>query len=350
MTTDTILCDRISGHHGDLGCLTLNRPQALNALNHPMITAITEQLLAWRDDDSIKAVIIKAVPGRAFCAGGDVRCLQQIPKSEALAFFADEYRMNQLIFNYPKPYIALLDGITMGGGAGVSIHGALRIASEQLLFAMPETSIGFFPDIGASYFLSRIPQQLGTYLGLTGHAIDIADALALGLVDHQLPSHAFDDLVKQLASTDLGTEVHGSIATIVRQFSQPAAPSALQQHATTIADIFSLPTIAAIFDALAERDDAWSQQTLATLQTKSPTSLQVSLKQLHGGLRLSFDNCMRTEFGLTQHFLQHPDFAEGVRAQLIDKDKQPQWQPASTADIDTFFNTNDTLPLEFIPS
>lgn len=342
--SDHIGISTFTGTEHTIGCLTLNRPQALNALSHAMIRTIASQLTAWEQDPALKAIVIEAMPGRAFCAGGDVKGLHSQARSDALQFFADEYRMNWQIAQLSKPYIALLDGLTMGGGAGVSIHGSHRLASEQFKFAMPETTIGFFPDIGASYFLSRLPGHVGEYLALTGTAISAADALAIGLLDALIPSTEFANAKAALADLD--------VDQVCTRFAQTPPASELSQHEADISAWFAADSIAAIIDNLTHDGSPRAQTICDQLATKSPTSLAVSLEQIRRGRHLAtLGECLQMEFGLAQRFLQHPDFKEGVRAQLIDKDKQPHWQPATIAALEPamiahFFDHRDCQPLE----
>jgi enoyl-CoA hydratase/carnithine racemase len=333
------------GTDGDLGIITLDRPAALNALSLAMIQAIDQQLEAWEKTSRIKAVVIQAVPGRAFCAGGDIRALYRAVKSGLPAperYFADEYRLNKRIYHFPKPYIALMDGITMGGGAGVSIHGTHRVATERFVFAMPETGIGFYPDVGATYFLPRLPHKIGVYLGLTGAKITAADSLALHLVDHIVETEVFPDILQSLAAASLQQHPDATVAEILNRVSKQGEKSQLMEKTATIEACFSKMLLEDIMQALQHFPDAWCQQVAALLLTKSPTSLRVTLRQLQMGGRLSFDDCMQLEYALTCRFIQGHDFLEGIRALLIDKDNKPAWQPAQieavkTADIDRYF-------------
>jgi len=256
---------------GALGLLTLDRPKALNALTHGMISSLAAQLHAWAEDGAIKAVAIRGAGDRAFCAGGDIRAVQQaaIEGSDAGALLLrDEYRMNALIGDYPKPYIALIHGICMGGGAGVSVHGKYRLADASLDFAMPETAIGFIPDIGSSYFLSRMPDETGMYLGLTGERIGLGDALALGLMTHAVAKNDFEAVIESLAQ---GRAVAESIAPFVRK----AAPGPLQAHRRRIATIFSAHSVEAILERLDRDGSDFARQTAQIIRTRSPTSLKL---------------------------------------------------------------------------
>lgn len=333
-------------HEGHLGVITLNRPKALNALTLPMILAMYEQLQAWRHQPDIGAVVIRAVPGTAFCAGGDVRWLYQQGKAhpeQALSFFWHEYRLNHLIHHLGKPYIALMDGITMGGGVGVSLHGSHPIATERFVFAMPETSIGFFPDIGASYLLNRCPQGMGMYLGLTGNRLNASEARSCGLVSAVIDSGDMDALFHALTALDLQEHAKHSIDACMASFAK-AAPDHHQNP-----QCFSQQNLDAILYCISESDETLHH----TLKQKSPLSLCITFEQLKRSQGLSLAQCLQIDFTLVQHFMQDHDFYEGVRALLVDKDKNPQWQykemqNISSSLVESYFATTDkTLRFEF---
>lgn len=341
-----ILFEEISGHDGSLGLITLHRPSVLNALNHTMFIALDQQLAYWETAAHIKAVVIRASEGRAFCAGGDIRHAYQLGMAKdpnLLTFFTDEYNLNQRIHYFPKPYIALLNGITMGGGAGVSMHGSHRVATEKLIFAMPETSIGFFPDVGASYFLSRLPGKIGLFLGLTGERINYADCLAVGLATHVVSPDSLIDLVQSLAETSLKQNSDAVVSDVINHFSVPVEKSDLITHKNEIDFCFSKKSVEEIIDALEHYPDAWCEQMANVLNLKSPTSLKVALSQLQQGAKLSFEACMAMEKRLVKHFLQNRDFFEGVRAAIIDKDQMPVWQPGCLHEV-----TNEMVAQYFI--
>lgn len=324
--------------NGTLGLITLNRPEALNALTLGMCHAIEAQLHAWRDDAGVRAVAVKGA-GRAFCAGGDIRALYDtgLAKDDyPYRFYHDEYRLNALIKHYPKPYIALLNGIVMGGGVGVSVHGAHRIVSENLRFAMPETGIGLFPDVGGSYFLSRCPGQLGLFLALTGTRISAADALYCGIATVYVPAAQFGDLETALSKA-------GNLEAVIAEFAQtpPEAPS-LAQHRERIDRIFSHDSVEEIVEALLWEGDSWASQTRSTILGKSPMSSKVAFRQLREGAKLDFNACMQMEYRLACRFIEGSDFYEGVRATVIDKGQSPHWSPdtlaaISSAGIDAYF-------------
>jgi enoyl-CoA hydratase len=321
-----------SEKRGVLGLLTLNRPKALNALDHGMILALTAQLRSWAGDDRIETVAIRGEGERAFCSGGDIRAVQQaaIAGSDAgTALLRDEYRMNALIGAYPKPYIALIHGICMGGGAGISVHGRHRLADESLSFAMPETGIGFIPDVGASYFLSRMPDEMGMYLGLTGLSIGLADALDTGLMTHAVAREDFDSVIDALAT---GRE----FAPFVRKRER----GQLSVHRGRIATLFAAGSVEAILERLDRDGSEFAQATAQTIRTRSPSSLKLVFRQLRSARLLSLRACLAMEFRLANRVLRSHDFREGVRAALLDKDRNPQWEPASLAgvgDLESFF-------------
>lgn len=333
MHNKDILFEEIAGKNGSIGLITLNRPQVLNALNDDMFKALGYYLREWQGKPSIKAVIVRAVEGRAFCAGGDVKSLylKKLDNDTNIKnFFLDEYTLNRLIYHYPKPYIALLDGITIGGGAGISIHGSHRIATERMTFSMPETTIGFFPDIGASYFLSRLPYKMGIYLGLSGDRISYQDAYELGLVDHIVPHTSLDHLTQALIDTDISSKQ--VVTHIIHSFSAPTPSSDLLKKKEEIERSFSPQSIEKIIENL-HMSSEWCQTIAKTLMTKSPTSLKVTLQEITRGEQLDFDACMDMETCMMQHFLEGHDFYEGVRALLVDKDKQPKWKPQKLEDV-----------------
>ncbi len=328
--SEDILFSEIPGKNGNLGQILLNRPKALNALTNDMCFKIREQLIAWEKSNAIKAVIIRGAGDRAFCAGGDIRAIYQLDKNDltpAEKFFKTEYRMNATIFHCKKAYISLLDGITMGGGAGISVHGSHRVATERLMFAMPETGIGFFPDIGAGYFLSRCKNKMGYYLGLTGDRIGASDARSLGLVNHVVSSQNLNELVDTLAKEAFTARDRQHVSSVINSFAVKTDPPRLSNYAQSIDDCFSAGSVEEIVVRLEEQNNEWSLSTIKTLLSKSPTSLKVTFKQLHQAEAMDFDDIMRMEYNIALQFLRSPDFFEGVRAAVIDKDQNPHWKP-----------------------
>ena len=322
----------IVARDGTAGVLTLNRPKALNALTHGMCRDIHAALNRWKDDPAVTRVVVDAAGDRAFCAGGDIRVVHDLGKagqqSEALEFFRDEYAMNIAIKRFPKPYVSLIDGIVMGGGVGVSLHGPYRVAGDRYSFAMPEVGIGFFPDVGGTYALPRLPFHAGTYLALTGARIGRADAMAFGLATHAVASA---DLPAVRAAL-VGAE---DVEAVLARFAVPAEPSPLLQNKNLIEDVFGLPSVAAIIAALSEaaETDSFAARTLATIGTKSPTSMSIALEQMRRGVDLEFEEAMATEYRIVSRILYGTEFYEGVRAAIIDKDQTPRWQPADLAEV-----------------
>jgi enoyl-CoA hydratase len=327
---EEVRCER----RGAAGLITLNRPQALNAITLNMVRGMRRALDLWAEDPAVTRIVLTAAGERAFCAGGDIRQLYELGRAgrlqEALAFWREEYALNVLIQRYPKPYISLIDGIVMGGGVGVSLHGSHRVAGERYAFAMPEVSIGFFPDVGATYALPRLPGETGTYLALTGERVRAADALALGLATHTVRSDAFWSLLDQFAA---GAEVE----PVLQQAARDAGPAQVLEHRTLIDRCFSGGSVAEILsrlDEAAAQGSAFAAKTAATIRGKSPTSLALALEQMRRGKALSFAEAMRTEFRIVSRIVQGHDFYEGVRAAIIDKDGTPRWHPASLKGVD----------------
>lgn len=319
----------IARRDGRVGRILLNRPQALNAIDLSMIRTCMRALHNWRDDPHIHAVVIEGAGERAFCAGGDVRALRQFELDgehhKAEAFFSEEYELNLMIATYPKPYVALIDGICMGGGIGVSIHAPYRVATEHAAFAMPETAIGFFPDIGATFFLPRLPGCIGTYLGLTGTRVQGADAVHAGLATHFVRRADLPALAAALVAD--GPGALGSHATSVPEFSLAAQRDAIDH-------CFGADSVIDIAQRLKAISDDWAAKTLGMLRTVSPTALCWTLEALRRGADMTLPQCQAAELALTRTTMRHPDFAEGVRAMVVDKDRKPQWKPARVEDVD----------------
>ena len=321
-----ILFDRL----GRIGRVTLNRPQALNALTHEMCVAMLPQLKEWARDDAVQAVVIRGAGDRAFCAGGDIRRLYDEGRaggSYPYDFYRDEYRLNAAIHHYPKPYVALIDGIVMGGGVGLSVHGSHRVVGDKLMFAMPETGIGLFPDVGGSYFLSRCPGMLGRYLALTGARLKTADALYVGVGDRHVPSDRFDALEAALA------EGGAPVGAVIDRFAVPPMPAPLAQHRAAIDLCFATGVVEGILTVCEAAESAFIREAAQAIRTKSPTSLKITQHAVTVGRLLSFKDCMRMEYRLACRCMQGHDFYEGVRAVVIDKDQTPAWQPASLAEV-----------------
>ena len=325
------MTDVVFETHQHIGVMTLERVQALNAINLPMIKAMQQQLLQWQSDDNVHAVVLKAAPGKAFCAGGDVRWLYDTGLSKdpvQMQFFWHEYRLNHFISQFSKPYIALMDGFTMGGGVGISMHGSHPVASERFVFAMPETGIGLFPDIGASYLLSRCPGHLGLYLALTGNRLGAGDTLAAGLVKHVIDADKFSRIIPELAEMDLSRKAYQQVSGCLANMETASAPSTSNEELEKINFFFQKSSLKDIMRALEQSDDAWALNTLSSLQQKSPLSLEVTFAQITRAKTMSLVECLKMDYCLVGHFMAGSDFYEGIRAALIDKDKMPRWQPA----------------------
>jgi len=326
---------------GKVGRLRLNRPKAIHALNEPMCRAMMDALVAWRSDPAVELVLLDHADGRGFCAGGDVRAVAESGKSDgkaARAFFHTEYQLNHLLFTYAKPVVSFLDGIVMGGGVGIGLPAKYRVATERTMFAMPEATIGLFPDVGGGWYLSRLPGRLGQYLALTAARLDGADAKAIGLATHYMPSDALDDVKAKLVADPREVE-----AVLDTASATPPAAQILAQR-DKIDRLFAADTLEEIFLALEADPGEWAQKTLAGLRTKSPQSCKIALRLLReGARRTDFADEMRAEYGLAAHVSMRPDFIEGVRALLVDKDNAPVWNPATPEGVtetmlDTIFS------------
>ncbi|WP_435992497.1 enoyl-CoA hydratase/isomerase family protein [Brevundimonas sp. LjRoot202] len=309
----------------------MNRPKALHALNRAMCDAMSEALLAWRDDDAVKSILIDHAGERGFCAGGDIRMIAESgagDASEARAFFDTEYKLNHLLFDYPKPVTALVDGIVMGGGVGISEPAVVRIATERTTYAMPETGIGLFPDVGGGWFLPRLPGQTGVWLALTGARLKAADTVFLGIHTHYLPSDALDAFRAILAADPAHpVDVADGLET-------DAGEPPIEPHLPAIERLFAFDTVEEIFAALEADGSDWATAQLATLKTKSPQSLKVTLRQLRTGAALTaFADNMAMEYRLGGRVVRTPDFQEGVRAVIVDKDNAPKWSPAELSGV-----------------
>lgn len=318
---------------GRIGLVTLDRQPALNALTHAMVLALRDALDGWADDPAVAAVVVTAAPGRAFCAGGDIRQVYEMGRGGGArrnAFFRDEYRLNARIERYPKPYVALVDGVCMGGGVGISAHGSHRVATERLVFAMPEVGIGFFPDVGGTYLLSRMPSGIGLYLALTGGSIRLADACLAGFVTDPVAARDLPEIVGVLAET-------GDVDRALGGRAVDPGPAPLSTRRATIAHAFGAGSVAEVLrrlDAVTGEHADFAAETAATIRTRSPTSLEVTFAALARASRLDFAACMVMEYRLLCHILEGHDFYEGVRAAIVDKDRRPQWRPADLAAVD----------------
>ncbi|MDF3075503.1 MAG: enoyl-CoA hydratase [Alphaproteobacteria bacterium] len=320
---------------GAVGHIILNRPKALNALTLPMVRLIGPQMDKWAGDMAVKAVVISGAGDRAFCAGGDVAEIYRRKMVGDISlgrdFFREEYIVNRAIFRFPKPWIALLDGITMGGGVGLSVHGRFRIVTEKFLFAMPETGIGLFPDVGGGHFLPRLPGQLGMYLALTGQRLKAADGLYCGVATHFVSSDRI--LALQQALETMSGEGDGAVEAVLEKFTADAGAATLPPHRTMIDHHFGRDTVDSIVSSLAKDSSEWAQKTAGALARLSPTSMKITFKQIRDGGSMSFEDIMTMEYRMSQGCMNGHDFYEGVRAVLIDKDNAPKWQPATLAEV-----------------
>lgn len=329
---------------GTTGIITLDRPAALNSLTLEMVRAMTAALLAWRDDAAIRAVLVTSSSERAYCAGGDIRFFHQKGSATATGgaalvedFFTEEYALNHLVHTYPKPYIALMDGVVMGGGMGIAQAGPqarVRIVTERTKMAMPETGIGLFPDVGGSWFLSRTPGQLGAYLGVTGEVIGAADALHAGLADGFVPGTELGALAQ--AVVDAG-DPGAAARAFASRFAAQADPdgSRLARHRAEIDRHFAHDSVQAIMDSLAADDGEFATRTLATMQKRSPLMMSVTLSQIRRAASLDIADCLRMERTMVRRCFEHGEVIEGVRALAIDKDHAPKWNPSTLSEVTT---------------
>ncbi|MFB7468776.1 enoyl-CoA hydratase/isomerase family protein [Streptomyces sp. NPDC056224] len=331
---DTVLFDI----EGGTGVVTLNRPKALNALTHPMVLRIDEALTGWAQDPAVHQVLIRGAGERGLCAGGDIRAIHDDAKAGNTAsadFWRDEYRLNARIARYPKPYIALMDGIVMGGGVGVSAHGSVRVVTERSRVAMPETGIGFVPDVGGTWLLGRAPGRLGIHLALTGAAVGAADALLCGLADHFVPAARLTDLTAGLAAAPA--------PEVLPRYAAAPPPGDLPDRRAWIDHCYAADTVEEIVDRLLGQGEPAAKEAAETILAKSPTALKVTLAAVRRAAALdSLERVLVQEFRVSCNALSAPDLVEGIRAQVVDKDRRPRWSPpalaaVADADVERFF-------------
>lgn len=313
---------------GGAGIVRLNRPKAINSLTLPMVCDLFQALQRFEDDPDIACVVLTGEGERGLCAGGDVRIIHDLGKAgdpQVLDFWREEFPLNYRIARFGKPYVALMDGIVMGGGVGISAHGSHRIVTQRTKLAMPETGIGYFPDVGGSWLLPRAPGECGTWLGLTGNTVTAADAVYAGFADYCVPSDRLEMLVQDLSQAAETDDIDAVIAAQAIE----AGDGILAANRDIIDATFRFDTVEEIFAALSARDDAFSRETLETLQKRSPTSLKLTLRLLRLGREsASLIECLEREFAAGTEILRRHDFYEGVRAALVDKDRNPRWRPA----------------------
>ncbi|MEV0115335.1 enoyl-CoA hydratase/isomerase family protein [Streptomyces sp. NPDC050844] len=310
--------------------IVLNRPRAINALNHTMVRLMDDALAAWERDDAIRTVVLTGAGERGLCAGGDIRSIHDDIRAgggaASVAFWRDEYRLNARIARFPKPYVAVMDGIVMGGGVGVSAHGSVRIVTERSRIAMPETGIGFVPDVGGTYLLTRTPGELGTHLALTGTAVGAADALLCGLADHYVPSERIAEFTGALADSDVD-DVLGRYATT-------APEGELAAHREWIDACYAADSVEEIVGRLYDSGDPAAKEAAETVLAKSPTSLKVTLASLRRARALAtLEQVLEQEYRVSRTAITAPDMVEGIRAQVVDKDRDPHWSPAELAQV-----------------
>ncbi|CAM5650757.1 putative enoyl-CoA hydratase [Streptomyces avidinii] len=318
---------------GRAGYVTLNRPEALNALTHAMVLGIDGALTAWEDDPAVETVVLAGAGERGLCAGGDIRAIYEDARAGAASgprasadFWRDEYRLNARIARYPKTYVALMDGIVMGGGVGVSAHGRVRIVTERSKVAMPETGIGFVPDVGGTYLLSLAPGELGTHLALTGTPVGAADALLCGLADHFVPSERLPGLSAELA--------HSPVHEVLERYVEPAPGGELHTHREWIDHCYAAETVEEVVERLLACGAPAAKEAAAVLLAKSPTALKVTLAALRRARELGpLERVLEQEYRISCAALDTPDLAEGIRAQVIDKDRSPRWTPSALAEV-----------------
>jgi len=330
---------------GPIGRLRLNRPRALNAVTHAMINTMTDALLHWLEDDSITSVMIDAEGDRAFCAGGDIRALCELgckDLARARRFLIEEYQLNAMIARYPKPYIALMDGLTMGGGVGVAAHGSHRIVTQHTTLAMPEVAIGFHPDIGGTYMLARAPGKTGMYMGMTGNHVSAPDAIYTGFADHHITHEKLHEFTAAL--------IDGlPLDTTIAMFAGAPGDSELEQHQSKINDAFGQTSALGCqrrLDELALEGDDWATRTRKAMQKNAPLSMAATFLTLTRlGKNSTVENCISAEFRFVSRALEGHDLYEGVRSILVDKDRNPHWQFSTLADVPQQLVTDYLAPL-----
>ncbi|KAL0044674.1 hypothetical protein WJX82_005007 [Trebouxia sp. C0006] len=331
----------LSSIDNGIATVTLNRPKALNSLNQDMVDILLRLYRNWQHSSDVHAVVVKSAGGKAFCAGGDVKATVQLimkgEREEAPRFFTHEYTMNNLIAKYPKPYISLLDGIVMGGGAGVSIHGSFRVATEKSMFAMPECGVGLFVDIGSAYFLSRLPGEMGMYLALTGQRLKGIELKESTLATHYLPSSRLPELEEAIQGLGSKAGKHSAVHHLITSFEEKDTPpqqSDLLLHLPEMNACFNQDSVEAIHASLKELDNEWSEATLKLMSGGSPTSQKVCFRHVKAARNMSLAKVLEEDYRLLHHMCHiSNDFVEGIRAKLIEKDNNAQWKPATVDEV-----------------
>lgn len=324
MTTDNLIAEVSGG----IGIATLNRPNVLNVIDLGLIDALYRQLKMWEGNPDIRAVVVRGAGSRAFCAGGDVRAVFEKRGDDAFmdAVYRREYILDDYINCYPKPYVALMSGVVMGGGCGISVHGRYRVVTDTTLLAMPECKIGLFPDIAGSHFLARCPDEYGLYMGLAGLRVNGADAIRLGLADHYVPAARLPDLVEALSRAP---SVEQAIASVTTDL----PPAALSAPASVVRRIFEEVSVGAIVRALKAEPADWAQAALHAIEASCPFSLELTFRAIREAATKSVRDCLITDFRIAQRIMRKGNYFEGVRALIIDKDNQPRWEPSTLADV-----------------
>jgi enoyl-CoA hydratase/carnithine racemase len=321
----------IARREGVAGTILMNRPKALNSLDLDMVRAFADAIAQWRNDPAVRLVVLEGAGGRAFCAGGDVRRIRELAlagdTAGVEAFFATEYGVNRGIARFGKPWVSLIDGVCMGGGIGVSVHGSHRVVTPHALLAMPETAICLFPDVGTSYVLPRLPGKIGLWLALTGARLQGGEAVHAGLATHYVPRGAIPDLGEALLR-------EGDPDAALRRFAEAPPEPSFAPHRAAIDRCFGAGSVPAILAALEKEGTEWAREQLAVLRRMSPTAMFVAHELLRRGAGLTLEQCLEVELALTRTITQHPDFAEGVRSVLVDKDGKPRWTPATIEEVD----------------
>lgn len=347
--------DLIAGREGSAGIIRLNRPKAINALTLPMVRDIMAALDAFEADPAVAVIILEGAGERGLCAGGDIRSLYDSAKSGGdlgREFWREEYILNARIAHLSKPYVAFMDGIVMGGGIGLSAHGRHRIVSEKSKLAMPEVGIGFFPDVGGTWLLARLPGEIGTYFGLTGHVMNGADAIAADFADIFIPTEKWPAARAALCALPQGAG-NMNVKLALKKFASPAGDAPVAAQRAVIDRLFAFETVDEIVAALEKDGSDFAREALATMKTKSPTSMVVTLRLLREARKSkSLKECLAREFIAAQRVFKSDEFLEGVRAAVVDKDRNPKWQPPTLAGVtaqivDAYFDTQDKEILTF---